>query len=84
MFVGQVSAFDPLTRQSVFLPRVTYVVVRCLSVTFVYCVETAKATAMRIGNQSFRMVPFSMILSDLDACPGGATGSVAVRAVSLR
>ena len=53
----------------VFVPR-CYAAVQwltgCLSVTFVYCVETAKDTA--IGNRKpypgFRIVPFSMTLSD--------------------
>jgi len=58
--------------------RAALAVVRCLcvwpagslSVTFVYCVETAKDTAIAVWNAnakpypSFRTVPFSMTLSD--------------------
>ena len=44
------------------------VVVRCLSVTFVYCVEAAKDTAIvkwcAKPYTSFRMLPFSKTLSD--------------------
>jgi len=54
-----------------FLPRDTMhkhgicrcAVAGCLSVTFVYCVETARGN--RKSHPSFRMVPFSVISSDI-------------------
>ena len=67
-----IASLDTCLRDS--LDAVFFDVMRCLSrlldVTFVYCVETAKETAV-IGNanrilyQSYRMVSFSMTMSYL-------------------